>query len=67
MSKPNFDRTLNPRARKRVVGYGDDVVLARNFRDRFQIDQLQERITRRLDPDHARVRFDLPLKPAGVR
>src|SRR5205814_8643931 len=61
-----FDRALDPGTRKRVIGNRDDILLARNFRDRFEIDQFEEWIARRLDPHHARVRFDLTFEPAGI-
>src|SRR6266581_4602723 len=61
-----FDGALDPGTGKRVIGNRDDVFLARDFRDRFEIDQLEQRITRRLDPYHARVRFDLTFEPAGI-
>ena len=35
---------------------------ARDFRDRFQVNQLQQRIARRFDPNHARVWFDCALE-----
>jgi hypothetical protein len=33
-----LDRPLNPRSRKCVIAHRNDLVLARDFRDRFQID-----------------------------
>src|SRR5437870_443313 len=62
-----FDRPLNPRAGKRVVRNRNDVLFARNFRNRFQVDNLEQRITWRLNPDHPRVRFDFALKYVRVR
>ena len=50
-----FDRPLNPRAGESIIGNADGVVRARDFRDRFQVDQLEQRIARRFHPDHARV------------
>jgi hypothetical protein len=50
-----FDRPLHPRTGESVVGNADRLVRARDFRDRFQVDQLQERIARGLHPDHARI------------
>ena len=50
-----FNRPLDPGAGKGVVGNRDDFPLARRLRDRFEINQLEERVARRLDPDHARV------------
>ena len=61
-----FDRALDPGTGKRVIGNRDDIFLARNFRDRFEIDQFEEWIARRLDPDHACVWFDLTFEPAGI-
>ena len=57
-----LDRPLNPRSRKRVIANRNDIVLACDFRDRFQIDQLEQRIARSLDPHHPRVRLDRALE-----
>ena len=57
MSNP-IRSAAGSRGGKRVVGNGNDFVFARDFRDRFEIDQFQQRIARRFDPDHARVLFD---------
>ena len=35
-----------------------DLVFARDFRDGFEVDHFQQRIARRFDPNHARVRLD---------
>src|SRR5262245_47704409 len=50
-----FERTLNPGTGKGVVGDRNRLVLARQLRDRSQIDQLEQRIAWRLHPNHARV------------
>ena len=47
-----FDRPLNPWSGEGVIGDGDRIVRTRDFRHRLQIDQLQERIARRLHPNH---------------
>src|SRR5882724_5835153 len=60
-----LDRALDPGTGKCVIGNRDDVFLARDLRDRFEIDQFEQRIARRLDPHHACVRFDLTFKLAG--
>ena len=62
-----LERPLDPRRRKRVVRYRKDLLLARNFRDRFQIDDFQKRIARRLDPNHARVFLDCFLEARCIR
>src|SRR5436309_14042748 len=64
--EPGFDRPLNPWSSECVIGNGNDLVFARDFRDRFQIDQLEQRITQRLNPNHARVRLDCLLEPAHI-
>src|SRR5205807_4883265 len=61
-----LDRTLDPRTGESVVGDGNDFVLPRSFRDRFQIDEFQQRVAWRLDPDHARVLFDCAFEPGRV-
>ena len=57
-----LDWALDPWGGKCVVGQGNDFSLARDFRDRFQINEFQQRITRRFDPDHARVWFNCALE-----
>src|SRR6266702_940585 len=54
----SLDRPLNPRSRKRIIANRNDLVLACDFGDRFQIDQLEQRIARSLDPHHPGVRLD---------
>ena len=49
---------LDPRTRKRIVGNRDQVVFSCNLRNRCQIDELEQRIAWRLDPDHPRLRAD---------
>src|SRR5207245_9844563 len=53
-----FDRPLDPRRGEGVVGYRNNVVLARDLRDRFEINDFEQRIARRFDPNHSRVLFD---------
>ena len=62
-----FERPLNPRRGECVVGYGKNFVFARDLRDRFQVDNFQERIARGLDPNHARVLLDRLLQTRRVR
>ena len=57
-----LDWTLDPGSGKCVVGHRNDFPLARDFGDRFEIDQLQQRIARRFDPNHVRVCFDCALE-----
>src|SRR4030095_6524274 len=61
-----LDRSLNPRRGKRVVGNGKNFVLTRNLRDRFQVDDFQKWIARRLDPNHPRVFLDRFLEARRV-
>ena len=53
-----FDRTLNPWRGKGVVGNADDLFFPRDLRDRFQVDDFQKRIARRLDPNHSGIGFN---------
>ena len=62
----SFDRTLNPRSRKCVIANGNNFALARDLCDRFQINQLQQRVARRFDPNHARIWFDGTLEIFAV-
>ena len=50
-----FQRALHVGRGKRVVGYRNQPVLARERGQRFQIGQLEQRVGRRLDPHHPRV------------
>ena len=61
-----FDWALDPGSGECVIGHGNDFSLPGDFRDRFKIDQLQQRIARRFDPNHARVWFDRALEIFGV-
>ena len=47
-----FERTLHERAGEGVVGHRDQAVLARDLRQRGQVGQLEQRVARRLDPQH---------------
>src|SRR6185503_5078733 len=49
------DRALDPRRGEGVVADRDDLVLARNVGDRGEINDLEHRIGRALDPDHSGV------------
>ena len=64
--KTKFDRPLDPWCGEGVVGDRKNFVFARNFRDRFQIDDFEQRIARRFDPNHSRVLFDRRLKARCV-
>src|SRR6516165_4548141 len=60
--EPRFNRSLNPWSSERIIANGNQFPFTRDLRDRLQIDQLEQRITRRLDPNHARVWLDCALK-----
>src|SRR6185295_7533376 len=45
---------LYPGRSEGVVAHGNDAALARHRRDGFQVDQLEQRVGRALDPQHAR-------------
>src|SRR5262249_59602934 len=60
--EPRFNWSLNPWSCERVVTNRNQFPFARDLRDRVKIDQLEQRIARGLDPNHARVCFDCPLK-----
>ena len=62
-----LDRTLDPRGREGIVGNRNDIVLARDFRDGFKIDQFEQRIAWCFDPNHARVLFDGRFELARIR
>src|SRR6202030_2125605 len=64
--KTKFDRPLDPWRGEGVVGDRKNLVFARDLRDRFQIDDFEERIARRFDPNHSRVLFDRRLKARYV-
>ncbi len=57
-----FDRPLDPRRGEGVVGDRNNFVLARDLRDRFEINDFEQRIARRFDPHHSRVFFDRRLE-----
>src|SRR5207302_3799992 len=65
--EPELDRPLNPGTREGVVRNGNNIFLARGFCDRFEIDQFEQWIARRLNPDHARVWLDRVLESVCVR
>jgi hypothetical protein len=50
-----LQRPLDPWTGKRVVGDRDEIALASDPGDRGKIDQLEQRIARRFDPDHLRL------------
>src|ERR1700682_2074807 len=62
-----FDRALDPRTCKSVIGNGERLMRPRNLRDLAVIDDFEQRIARRLDPNHARVRTHLTLEFFRVR
>src|ERR1700730_18063045 len=62
-----LDRALDPWRRKRVVRDRKNLAFARDFGDRFEIDDFQKRIARRLDPNHPRVAFDRLFETRCVR
>src|SRR6478735_5606831 len=59
--EPRFNRALNPWSSERIVANRNQFSFARDLRYRVEIDQLEQRITRGLDPHHARVWFDCAL------
>ena len=61
-----FERVLDIGTGEGVVGGGPDAALLGDRRDALEIDELEQRIGRRLDPDQARVRPDRRLDRAGV-
>ncbi len=52
-----FERALNPRARERVVRHRERTVFVREARDDFEIGEFEQRIARRFDPHHFRLRL----------
>ena len=62
-----FQRSLDPWARERIVGHRQHVALARYLRHGREIDELQQRIAGRLDPYHLRLRTDCRLDPSRIR
>src|SRR5439155_15301748 len=60
--EPGLNRALDPRSRKCVIANRNKFVLAHDFPDRLEIDQLQQRIAWSFDPNHARVWFDRALE-----
>ena len=61
-----LERSLDPRAGKRIVGDRDQIALAGDLRDRGQIDQLEQGIARRLDPDHPGIGADRRAQPLRI-
>ena len=64
-----FERALHLGAGEGVVGDGPDAALLRDRRDALEIDQLEQRIGRRLDPDERGLGRIAPLRapPASAR
>ena len=60
--EPRVNRSLDPRSSERIVANRNQFPFARDLRNRVKIDQLEQRITRGLDPNHARVWFDCALQ-----
>ena len=60
--KPRFNRSLDPWSSERIIANGNQFPFACDFRDRFKIDQLEQRIARRFDPNHTRVWLDSVLE-----
>ena len=61
-----LERPLHPRRGERVVRDRGDAAPAGDRRHRFEIHQLQQRIRRRLDPDHARLGRERRLERLGA-
>jgi hypothetical protein len=61
-----LERALHRRACKGVVGDGEDAALLRDLRHHGEIDELQHRIGRGLDPDETRLRPDRRLDRGAV-
>ena len=53
-----LERALHVRRRKGVVHYRKDAARLADFRDLFQIGDLEQRIRRRFHPDHFRIGLD---------
>ncbi len=62
-----LQRVLQIRRRERVVAHREDAALLRDRRDGRQIDDLQQRIGRRLHPDQSRVRLQRRFERVGIR
>src|SRR5215831_12981033 len=60
--EPRFNRSLDPWSSERIIANGNQFPFARDLRDCVKIDQLQQRITWVLNPNHARVWFDCALE-----
>jgi hypothetical protein len=56
-----FQRALNPRAGEGVVGDGQDALGLGDRGDAGEVDQFQQRVGRRLHPDHFGFRADRGL------
>ena len=61
-----LQRPLHLGAGEGVVGDGEDAALARRRRRRREVGQPQQRVGRRLDPDHPRLRPDRRLERGEV-
>ena len=61
-----FNRTLEPWAGESIVGNAQDFLLARDLGDGLDVDQLQQRVARCFDPNHARIRLDRFLQAGGI-
>src|ERR1700737_4469999 len=60
--KTEFERPLDPRSGECVVGNRKNFSFACNLRDPFQIYNCEQRIARRLDPNHPRILFNCRFK-----
>ena len=54
--KAEFERPLHRRSGKRVIGHCNEVMFARDPRQRAQIGKLEQRIAGRFDPQHPGLR-----------
>src|SRR5688500_12207403 len=60
-----LERALDPRRSEGVIAYRDQLVLARHGGNGLEINDLEERVGRGLDPDHAAVGFDRFFERTG--
>ena len=60
--QPRLNRSLDPRSSERIIADRNQFPFSRDLRDRLKIDQLEQRIAGRLDPNQPRVWFDCALE-----
>jgi hypothetical protein len=62
-----LERALHPRRGERVVRDAEDPAPAGDRRHSLEVDELQQRVRRRLDPHHARIGLERALQLVGAR